>query len=363
VTPRRVLMTADAVGGVWTYAVELARGLAARGTETLLAVIGPEPGAAQRAEAAGVAGLSLEVTGLALEWHDRAGPLTPAQARRLVALENGFRPDLVHCNSFREAAAGFKAPVLVVAHSCVATWWRACRGEGMPGDRAGYARGVRAGLDAAAAVAAPTGAFLGAFREAWGPVRRPRVVWNGLDLEPVPAVTGRQPIILAAGRLWDEAKNVAALARVAPALPWPVHLVGEPPQNRLLGAGVRHLGHLPRSELRRRMARAAIFAAPARYEPFGLAVLEAAAAGCALVLGRQASLVELWGDAARFVPAGDPGALRDALLDLIADPEALARLGRAARVAAARHGRRRMVDGYLAAYAELLPTSVGARAA
>ena len=43
VTPTRLFMTADAVGGVWTYALDLARGLQAHGIETRLAVNGPRP--------------------------------------------------------------------------------------------------------------------------------------------------------------------------------------------------------------------------------------------------------------------------------------------------------------------------------
>ena len=197
-----------------------------------------------------------------------------------------------------------------------------------------------------------TEAFLAEFQEVWGPVRRPRVVRNGLDLAPV-AATRRRPVVLAAGRLWDEAKNLSALAAIAPDLPWPVLVVGEPPRQGMQGA-VRHLGRLPCRELRRLMAEAAIFAAPARYEPFGLAILEAAAAGCALVLGRQPSLLELWGDVARFVAPDDPAALRATLLDLIQDQAALARLQAAAAAQALRYDRAPMVAGYRAAYAALL---------
>lgn len=351
-TPQRVLMTADAVGGVWTYALELARGLAEQGTAVLLAVIGPEPDADRRAEAAAIDGLMLEVAGLDLEWRDRPGPLDTAARERLLALERDFRPDIVHCNGFREAAAGFQAPVLVVAHSCVSTWWQACRGEPMPASWQAYAQGVREGLDAAGAVVAPTKAFLAAFRVAWGEVRRPMVVRNGLDLAPI-APQRRRPIVLAAGRLWDEAKNLRALAAIADGLPWPVLVAGEPPRERVEGS-VQLLGHLPRAQLRELMAEAAIFAAPARYEPFGLAILEAATAGCALVLGRQPSLLELWGDAARFVPAEDPAALRATLLDLIEDQAALARLQEAATAQARRYGRATMVEGYRRAYAAVL---------
>ena len=45
-----VLMTTDAVGGVWTYSLTLARALGARGVGVTLAVVGPEPSAAQVAE-------------------------------------------------------------------------------------------------------------------------------------------------------------------------------------------------------------------------------------------------------------------------------------------------------------------------
>ncbi|HEX8375447.1 MAG TPA: hypothetical protein VF606_09745, partial [Geminicoccaceae bacterium] len=40
---RHVLMTTDAVGGVWTYSLDLAAALATRGVRTTLAVLGPAP--------------------------------------------------------------------------------------------------------------------------------------------------------------------------------------------------------------------------------------------------------------------------------------------------------------------------------
>lgn len=351
-TLRRLLMTADAVGGVWTYALELARGLTGHGVELCLVVIGPVPDASQRAEARAIAGLSLVVADLALEWQDGAGPLGADARHRLQELEREFVPELIHCNGFREAASGFAAPVLVVAHSCVATWSRACRGQELPSAWAAYADGIRAGLATADLVVAPTEAFLENFRAAWRPVPRTAVVRNGLDLEPAAGVS-RQPVILAAGRLWDEAKNVGALVQVAPALSWPVSIAGEAPSGGL-GDGVQHLGRLPRDELRQRMSEAAIFVAPARYEPFGLAILEAAAEGCALVLGRIPSLIELWEGAARFVAPDDPASLQAALSELTRDPDALARLQRAAAERARTLTRRRMVEGYLAAYSSIL---------
>src|SRR6185312_5139526 len=65
---RRLLATADAVGGVWTYALDLARALAPRGVAVTLAVLGPEPSQAQRREAEAVAGMDVVWTRAPLDW-------------------------------------------------------------------------------------------------------------------------------------------------------------------------------------------------------------------------------------------------------------------------------------------------------
>jgi glycosyltransferase involved in cell wall biosynthesis len=98
---------------------------------------------------------------------------------------------------------------------------------------------------------------------------------------------------------------------------------------------------------------ASIYCLPARYEPFGLSALEAALAGCALVLGDIPSLREVWGDAAVFVPPNEPPALRQALQQLIHDPARRTQLATAARARAARYGPQRMADAYLSAYRHL----------
>jgi glycogen synthase len=101
------------------------------------------------------------------------------------------------------------------------------------------------------------------------------------------------------------------------------------------------------------MSEAEIFCAPALYEPFGLAVLEAAISGAALVLSTAPSFVELWSEAARFVDPDDMGGLAGALLDLIEDPFARARLQVAGGETAAAYSRARMTEAYLGLYAEL----------
>ena len=101
-------------------------------------------------------------------------------------------------------------------------------------------------------------------------------------------------------------------------------------------------------------ARASIFVLPARYEPFGLSALEAALAGCALVLGDIPSLREIWRDAALFVAPDDAGALAEALQALIRDPARRSDLAARAHARGLLYSPRRMAEGYLAAYHDLL---------
>jgi len=152
---RRILITADAVGGVWTYTVTLARALARHGDTVLVVTLGPPPSSTQHREIAAVGALTggsvrLHVTDLALEWMDPEGRDLDRARETLAAIARAFRPDIVHLGGFREATADVGVPVLVVAHSCVRTWWRACRG-GVPDDPRWrvYADHVAAGLAAA----------------------------------------------------------------------------------------------------------------------------------------------------------------------------------------------------------------------
>ena len=119
----------------------------------------------------------------------------------------------------------WQAPTLVAAHSCVLSWWRAVKGADAPPEWAAYRRWTLAGLRAAGLVVAPTRAFLGQVQALYGPLERARWIWNGRDAA-VMSGADKEPLIFAAGRVWDEAKNLGALAAVADRLPWPLAIAG-----------------------------------------------------------------------------------------------------------------------------------------
>ena len=355
--PRRVLMTADAVGGVWGYALDLARGLARAGTEVVLATMGPPPSPEQRAEAAVVPGLVLETGAFKLEWMNDPWDDVDAAGRWLRELEERTAPDLIHLNGYAHGVLPFQAPKLVVGHSCVFSWWHAVRGGSPTADWIAYQRRVAAGIQAADMLVAPTRWMLGTLARHYGDDLLPpsRAIYNGRDPRDFP-VAEKQAFVFAAGRLWDEAKNIAMVARAAGRLPWPVLLAGDAGGAAMPGDNVRVLGPLPRSRMADLYGRAAIYALPARYEPFGLSALEAGLAGCALVLGDLPSLREIWEGAALFVNPDDDDALADLLGALIMNGGARASWAARARRRALRFSARRMTAEYLAAYAALRET-------
>jgi glycosyltransferase involved in cell wall biosynthesis len=278
----RILITTDAVGGVWVYSVMLARALARRGCDVVLVSLGPPPRQDQTLELRDQPNIELEITDFALEWMDPEGKDFSHACAGLGTIARRARPNVIHLNSYREALGEWQAPVLVAAHSCVRSWWLACRGEEPTEARWNpYGAKVKAGLAAANRWVAPTATFRNRIQSLYAPSRQGTVIHNGVEVERRPF--DKERFVLVAGRLWDEAKNVMTVAAAAGESPWPIKLAGS---GAALAShpNLQVLGDVARVDLLRLMARASVFVAPALYEPFGLSILEAAGARCALIL-------------------------------------------------------------------------------
>jgi glycosyltransferase involved in cell wall biosynthesis len=341
----RILMTTDTVGGVWSYATSLSTELASLGAEMHLVTMGPAGRPEQRAMLRGT-GVHLIETDLALEWQDPDAFDLENARDALLALERQIRPDIVHLNSFREANFAWSSPVVVVAHSCVTSWAHACNDSGFLSESRWrrYGQLVADGLASASAWAAPTQAFATIMARIYAPPQPGLAIWNGVA-EPPSNIGPKDNFILTAGRMWDRAKNLGALAAVANDISLPIHVAGAHTEADDRGP-VRLLGELPQSELHQWMLRTAIFASPALYEPFGLSVLEAAASGCALVLADIPTFRELWQDAAVFVVPSDIAALRSTLNWIASDHQARSVLQRSATRRARRYTLQKMAARY-----------------
>lgn len=355
----RVLITADAVGGVWQYATELAKALVPQGVEPVLALLGPSPSSEQLREAAG---LKLIDTGLPLDWLAADEEEIAVAGEAIAKLAAEEQADLVQFNSPALAAvARFDMPVVAVSHSCLATWWEAVVGGEPDEDFRWRARLHGMGLHAADMVVTPTTAFGELTRRAYGLPKAPVTVHNGrspLALSEAP----HEDFAFTAGRLWDKGKNLATLARAAAALPVPLYAAGpaQGPNGDAITLGyVRTLGSLSAPEIAQRLAARPVFVSAALYEPFGLAVLEAAAAGCPLVLSDTSTFRELWGGAATFVEPRDHEGFARAIMRSMGDE----RMGAAARERAARYTPDAMAGAMRDIYRTLVRRPATARAA
>ena len=269
----------------------------------------------------------------------------------LLALERELRPDVIHLNGFADATLAWRAPVVVVGHSCALSWWRDVMGVDPPDVCAQQIARVKASLRAATVVVAPTAARLAALEADYGRLLHARVILHARHPPAPSSEFGRkQPVILAAGRPKDPAKSLKALSRAARDVAWPVCVAGAYRGGDAPLDGVTTLGELPPAELVPWMCRAAIYAMPARYDPFGLTVLEAALCRCALVLGDVPNLREVWGDAAIYVPPNDVYALSSAIRSLIANERLLDEMSGRSQARASGLTPGGMADAYLSVY-------------
>ena len=349
---RRLLMTVDATGGVWRYAMDLARGLQAEGIETVFLGLGPEPAAHERRKA--------QALGI-LDW-------APAPLDWMVSDESDLShlPALIAERAARHGAGAIQVnvpsqaagmpeglPVVAFHHSCVATWFRAVRGHALPDAWSWQARLTRRGLERADAVAAPSRSHAEAVAACYPGAGRIAVVPNAVKVTETAG--GDAPYVAASGRWWDDGKNGATLDAAAGRMIWPVVMTGptrSPTSQSFTPARAVAAGPLPHDAALALTREAGIFVAPSLYEPFGLAVAEAARVSRPLVLADIPTFRELWDGAALFFPANDPDALCDAANRLIEDPVVRRRLGHAAQMRARRfitaaqaRAMRRLLDG------------------
>ena len=184
------------------------------------------------------------------------------------------------------------------------------------------------------------------------------------DVEPIRNLTDGRPNILFVGRL-DPRKGFQYLLEAFPSVKQAV------PEARLVvvGAfdkddrepyvrharehrirGVRFVGYVPDEELRRYYRSCHVFCAPSTgYESFGLILLEAMAAGKAIVGSRIEGYRQVLTHQREglLVPPEDPEAIADALISLLQDPSRREEMGKEGRRTARHYTWPRVADQVL----------------
>ena len=335
----RLLITGDTAGGVFTFISDLAEGLSCQDVDVTLATFGPPPPPRNT-------NYEWLHHSSKLEWQEEPWEDLAAAGDWLSHLICRKNPDILHFNTLCHGDLNAGIPLITTIHSCVASWWTCVNGDKLPPAWDRYRRTVTESLDHASQLVVPSRALLNHLRNVW-PIdfSKVLVIPNGRDSQMY-LPSEKQPFALSVGRFWDEAKNMRALDSAAVKSKWPIYLAGDANTS----SACRTLGALPPEELADWYARAAIYVSPAKYEPFGLSVLEAAMSGCALLLSDIPSFRENWLDAAMFF---QPDGLDSALSDLIEHSDLRCRLQTKALARSKSFERANMIAGYLSAYQEL----------
>lgn len=353
----RVLVTADSQPSALPYSFELARGLSRLGIETVIALAGAAPSEARTEEASAIGGLEIVDTGFSIGGQSDGATLLAA-GQEIAALAAEHSADVVHLNTPALAAsARFEVPVVAVQHHCIAAWWEAVHDDQLPAEMEWRTRLVRAGLHAADIVVAPTAAFAAATKRTYGLDRIPRTVHYGRSPLPVPLYAPHD-FVFTTGLLWDEGRNLEMLDSAAARIGVPVRAAGPiegPNGATVIFDNIHCVGNPGEAELARWLSARPVFVSAALYEPFGLSILEAASAGCPLILSDIPAYRELWDEVAVFVPPRDETGFTRAIATLVADDFERAVIGRAAKERAALYSPDAMAAQMAAIYRGLLP--------
>ncbi len=370
-----VLVTADSLSGSWTYARELVTGLVTRGIHVTLVSFGEIPLPDQTAWMDHLHGLDYRPTAFRLEWMQEAEEDLSESSAFLVSLIQELRPHVLHLNQFCYGNLRVDVPRVIMAHGDLITWTQAVHDRPSRHERSlnWYRRTVLNGLAGADAVIAPSAWMLDRISACYGEPRRGEVIYPGRNPIFFNPYVSKDDCVLTVGRLVDASKQVFLLTQQRH--PVPVCIVGAEqtvPMPRIpIRADVKVAteensvairGPQTDAQLRALYSRAAIYAATSRYEPLGMAALEAAFSRCAIIANDIPSYREIWGDAALYFRRNDAASLAENIR-LLNEDRAMRRAYAELAYSRARERftTKRMIDQWLQVYRSLI--SVGSAAA
>jgi glycosyltransferase involved in cell wall biosynthesis len=354
-------MTADTLGGVWTYACELANGLNQYGIQVHLACMGRSLSADQLLVAKDIKNLFIHSGNYKLEWMQDPWEDIEKSGNWLMELQAQIQPDIIHLNNYAHGNLEWNVPVIIVAHSCVFTWWKSVKGKNPPEDWDPYFERVKEGLLNADLVIGVSKHYLDEMIKIYGPFKPVRVIHNGLNPEDY-YVRKKKSMILGMGRVWDEGKNLKMLSSISKKIKWPVFIAGnlnfpfDEAHNAHETEGV-FLGRLSQEQIKHYLSETSIYVLPAKYEPFGLSALEAALSGCALVLAQIPTLQEIWGDSAVYFDVHNLKELEEAINTLIENETLLKKYRKKAFEKAQDYHIKKMIDSYIDSYQQITKRS------
>lgn len=350
-------MSTDTTSGVWEYTLDLISEYEKLGIEVYLATMGKPLRRTQRQRVRGYRNIEIFESSYRLEYMEDSWRDLEKAGAWLQELEDELSPDILHFNHLGHACLDWAHPQVVVAHTEMISWWNAVHKTRPTSEWKRYEEIVKKGLEKADAVVTPTLAHGHALKQIYGLTKTPKCFAPGKN-NYYSCIPVKQNFVLTIGRIWDAGNNIGALDQIAHRLSWPVCIAGNqkhPQESNVIGLlHLENLGELSPEELNVELSRAAVYAHPALYEPFGLSILQAAQQECALVLSDLPTLRETWAEAAIFVNPNNPTEFQDAIEYLINNPQLRRELGKTAQQRARFYTASRMASLYRNEYFGLL---------
>ena len=319
----------------------------------------------------------LQRLGIPTDCLGATGPTDPRIPYRLARFVAAVRPTILHCHLVHANVLGRLVGSLMRVPHIIATIHTAEQHQRwhLTAEKL-TCRLSDVSVCVSPSVARHTRRFAGV------PASRLRVITNGIDIDrfaDAPAVspadltslgltTGRKTIV-SVGRL-DSVKALDVLLHALALLPDQLDpqllIVGDGPERPRLQRLVTRLSLQqqvffagPRRDVPAILKAAELFVMPSLFEGFGLAALEAMAAGLPVIATRTAGLTDLIdsNSTGLLVPTGNPQQLAQAITTLLSDPPRAARLATAAGAHARDHfSLHRTIAEYTALYRQLLTT-------
>src|SRR5690606_32310614 len=127
-------MTTDTAGGVWHYALDLAECLLEEHMQVVLVAMGPVPSfsQAEQVKKRQKKGLHFYHRPFKLEWMDDPWGDVAEAGHWIREIHDKEKPDLLHFNNYSHVGLDWEIPTLLVAHSCLGSWWQSVKKERLP---------------------------------------------------------------------------------------------------------------------------------------------------------------------------------------------------------------------------------------
>jgi glycosyltransferase involved in cell wall biosynthesis len=354
----KILMTTDNIGGVWTFATDMASGMKKHGIEVYLAITGNPLTEDQQQRLRNIPYYFEEFR---QEWMDDPWHDIELTGQWLLDIKEEIEPDLIHLNAYSLGSINWDVPVIMTLHSCVLTWWEAVRKEKIPSCWNTYREMIASGIRAADMITAPSYAMLQSSEKKYGSYADKKVIYNGRD--PGHFHAGEvEKIVFSMGRLWDDAKNIRLILEAAPRIRYPIFIAGNNGKQGSPGNipdNVHLLGQLSPASIADWLARSAIYLLPVLYEPFGYTFLEAAFSKCALVGGDIPTLREIWEKSMIYASNSSAESLANRVNELMEDKEQREKISEEAyHRAIEKYHLDLMLENYAQLYARVLDQSL-----